>query len=61
MSLGDAMMRRIRVAFAVVATGVAAAAIGEAQAQSWPTKPLRAFIPFAAGNRRRLAIAVDTS
>jgi len=44
------MMRRIPVAFAVVAAGVAAAAISEAQAQSWPTKPLRAFIPFAAGS-----------
>ncbi len=29
---------------------VASGTIGEVQAQRWPTKPLRAFIPFAAGS-----------
>jgi tripartite-type tricarboxylate transporter receptor subunit TctC len=38
------------IALAVLAAGAAAAAIDEAPAQSWPTKPLRAFIPFAAGS-----------
>jgi tripartite-type tricarboxylate transporter receptor subunit TctC len=37
---------KILIAPAVLAWG----AIGEAQAQTWPTKPLRAFIPFAAGS-----------
>jgi len=41
------MTRGIRIALAILATAVA---IGEAQAQTWPTKPLRAFIPFAAGS-----------
>ena len=44
------MTRRIRIALAVLAAGAATGAIGGAQAQSWPTKPLRAFIPFAAGS-----------
>ena len=44
------MTRRIWIALAVLTAGAAAAAIDEAQAQSWPTKPLRAFIPFAAGS-----------
>ena len=44
------MTRRIRIALAVLAAGAATWAIGGAQAQSWPTKPLRAFIPFAAGS-----------
>src|SRR5215468_7028483 len=44
------MTRRIWIALAVLAAGAAVAAIDEAQAQSWPTKPLRAFIPFAAGS-----------
>jgi tripartite-type tricarboxylate transporter receptor subunit TctC len=44
------MTRRTRIALSVLAAGAAWAAIGEAQAQSWPTKPLRAFIPFAAGS-----------
>ena len=47
---GDVMTRRIRIALAVLAAGAATGAIGGAQAQSWPTKPLRAFIPFAAGS-----------
>jgi tripartite-type tricarboxylate transporter receptor subunit TctC len=29
---------------------VASAAFAEVEAQSWPTKPLRAFVPFAAGS-----------
>jgi len=44
------MTRRMWIALAVLAAGAAAAAIDEAPAQSWPTKPLRAFIPFAAGS-----------
>jgi tripartite-type tricarboxylate transporter receptor subunit TctC len=44
------MTRRIRIALAVLAAGAATGAIGVARAQSWPTKPLRAFIPFAAGS-----------
>ena len=44
------MTHRIRIALAVLAAGAATGAIGGAQAQSWPTKPLRAFIPFAAGS-----------
>src|SRR5215471_7288342 len=44
------MTRRIWIALAVLVAGAAWAAIGEAQAQTWPTKPLRAFIPFAAGS-----------
>lgn len=47
---GDVMTRRIQIALAVLAAGAATGAIGGAQAQSWPTKPLRAFIPFAAGS-----------
>jgi tripartite-type tricarboxylate transporter receptor subunit TctC len=47
---GDVMTRRIRIALAVLAAGAATGAIGGAQAQSWPAKPLRAFIPFAAGS-----------
>jgi tripartite-type tricarboxylate transporter receptor subunit TctC len=47
---GDVMTRRIRIALAVLAAGAASAANGEAHAQAWPTKPLRAFIPFAAGS-----------
>jgi tripartite-type tricarboxylate transporter receptor subunit TctC len=39
---------RIWLAVATLATGIASTAI--AAAQSWPTKPLRAFIPFAAGS-----------
>jgi tripartite-type tricarboxylate transporter receptor subunit TctC len=42
------MTRRIRIAVAVLAAGLAGAV--QAQAQTWPTKPLRAFIPFAAGS-----------
>jgi tripartite-type tricarboxylate transporter receptor subunit TctC len=47
---GDVMTRRIRIALAVLAAGAVTGAIGIARAQSWPTKPLRAFIPFAAGS-----------
>jgi tripartite-type tricarboxylate transporter receptor subunit TctC len=39
---------RIWIAMATLAVALAATAI--AAAQSWPTKPLRAFIPFAAGS-----------
>jgi tripartite-type tricarboxylate transporter receptor subunit TctC len=39
---------RIWIALATLATGIVSTAI--AAAQSWPTKPLRAFIPFAAGS-----------
>jgi tripartite-type tricarboxylate transporter receptor subunit TctC len=39
---------RAWIALAILATGIAAMTI--AAAQSWPTKPLRAFIPFAAGS-----------
>jgi tripartite-type tricarboxylate transporter receptor subunit TctC len=39
---------RIWIAVATLATVIASTAI--AAAQSWPTKPLRAFIPFAAGS-----------
>jgi tripartite-type tricarboxylate transporter receptor subunit TctC len=39
---------RIWIALATLATWIASTAI--AAAQSWPTKPLRAFIPFAAGS-----------
>src|SRR5258707_7588693 len=42
------MTRRIHIALAVLATWVALTAV--APAQTWPTKPLRAFIPFAAGS-----------
>jgi tripartite-type tricarboxylate transporter receptor subunit TctC len=44
------MTRGNRIALMVLAAGVVCAPIGQAQAQSWPTKPLRAFIPFAAGS-----------
>jgi tripartite-type tricarboxylate transporter receptor subunit TctC len=46
MSFGNMRILKILIALAVLAWG----AIGEAQAQTWPTKPLRAFIPFAAGS-----------
>jgi tripartite-type tricarboxylate transporter receptor subunit TctC len=45
---GEMMTRRIHVAVIIVATWVASTAA--APAQTWPTKPLRAFIPFAAGS-----------
>ena len=44
------MMCGVRIALVVLAAGLVSAPIGQAQAQSWPTKPLRAFIPFAAGS-----------
>jgi tripartite-type tricarboxylate transporter receptor subunit TctC len=47
---GDVMTQRLRIALAVLAACAATGAIGVARAQSWPTKPLRAFIPFAAGS-----------
>jgi tripartite-type tricarboxylate transporter receptor subunit TctC len=47
---GDVMMRRISIAPVVLAVGVIAAAMGEAQPQTWPTKPLHAYIPFGAGS-----------
>jgi tripartite-type tricarboxylate transporter receptor subunit TctC len=42
------MTWRMRIALAALAAGAACAA--QAHAQTWPTKPLRAFIPFAAGS-----------
>jgi len=45
---GDMMTRRIRIALVTLAAWVASTAA--APAQTWPTKPLRAFIPFAAGS-----------
>jgi len=42
------MTRTIRIALAALVAGACAAS--RAQAQTWPTKPLRAFIPFAAGS-----------
>jgi tripartite-type tricarboxylate transporter receptor subunit TctC len=47
---GDVMTRRISIAPLVVAVGVVAAGMGEAQPQTWPTKPLHAYIPFGAGS-----------
>ena len=44
------MACRIRIAPVVLATLVAFAAVAQAQAPTWPVKPLRAFIPFAAGS-----------
>jgi tripartite-type tricarboxylate transporter receptor subunit TctC len=35
---------------AIVAACLALTAMGQAHAQTWPTKPLRAFIPFGAGS-----------
>jgi len=46
--MGDMMTRRIHIALAILAAWVASTAA--APAQTWPTKPLRAFIPFAAGS-----------
>src|SRR5215470_11253574 len=46
--MGDMMTRRFRIAPAILATWVASTAV--AAAQTWPTKPLRAYIPFAAGS-----------
>lgn len=43
------MRRNIYIAVTIVAAGIAATT-NEIQAQTWPTKPLRAFIPFAAGS-----------
>lgn len=43
------MTRGIRIALIVLAS-VGMAPTAGVQAQSWPTKPLRAFIPFAAGS-----------
>jgi tripartite-type tricarboxylate transporter receptor subunit TctC len=49
-------MWRIRIALMALAAGIAFTALvvpraqAQAQAQTWPTKPLRAFIPFAAGS-----------
>src|SRR5262245_60708296 len=46
--MGDMMTRRIRIVLAILATWIASTAV--AAAQTWPAKPLRAFIPFAAGS-----------
>lgn len=43
------MRRNIYIAVTIVVAGIAATT-NEIQAQTWPTKPLRAFIPFAAGS-----------
>jgi tripartite-type tricarboxylate transporter receptor subunit TctC len=43
------MTRRISIALVVLAAGIIATATA-AHAQNWPTKPLHAFIPFAAGS-----------
>ncbi len=46
-------MRKSRLWFRIVLFAVAAVAlgiVGPAAAQSWPAKPIRAFIPFAAGS-----------
>jgi tripartite-type tricarboxylate transporter receptor subunit TctC len=50
------MMWRIRIALMGLAAGVVATALvvpqaqAQVQTQAWPTKPLRAFVPFAAGS-----------
>jgi len=46
--MGEMMTRRIRITLATLAACVASTVA--APAQTWPTKPLRAFIPFAAGS-----------
>jgi len=38
------------ISIALVALAASVASAVQAQAQTWPTKPLRAFIPFAAGS-----------
>jgi len=40
----------LRIPIALVALAASVASAVQAQAQTWPTKPLRAFIPFAAGS-----------
>jgi tripartite-type tricarboxylate transporter receptor subunit TctC len=50
LSVGNETTSGIRIALVVLAAAAVSAPIGRAQAQSWPTKPLRAFIPFAAGS-----------
>src|SRR5712691_184223 len=45
---GNFIMVVIRIALVVLAIGLASNP--QAQPQTWPTKPLRAFIPFAAGS-----------
>jgi tripartite-type tricarboxylate transporter receptor subunit TctC len=42
-------MRRLIVALTTVALPVVLAALGPASAQSYPTKPIRVIVPFAAG------------
>jgi len=42
-------MRRLIVALTTVALTVVLAALGPASAQSYPTKPIRVIVPFAAG------------
>jgi tripartite-type tricarboxylate transporter receptor subunit TctC len=45
------MMRsRALIVLVALVANVACAAVIRAQAQTWPTRPLRAFIPFAAGS-----------
>jgi tripartite-type tricarboxylate transporter receptor subunit TctC len=45
------MRRKIHIAPTIVAVAIfAMAATNAAHAQTWPTKPLRAFIPFGAGS-----------
>jgi len=43
------MLRIIRIGLAMLAAGVTGMTV-PAQAQTWPTKPLHAFIPFGAGS-----------
>lgn len=43
-------MSRILAVLAVVTAGLGAAVTNAAHAQPWPAKPLRVFIPFAAGS-----------
>src|SRR5580704_8329329 len=40
----------LRIPIALVALAASVASSVQAQAQTWPTKPWRAFIPFAAGS-----------
>src|SRR5215475_4840311 len=43
------MRCKIWMTLAIVAAGIAAMTV-KTEAQTWPTKPLRAFIPFGAGS-----------
>ena len=43
------MNRTVKSAAALVAAALSALAAGGAQAQAWPTKPIKVVIPFVAG------------